>query len=824
MRSHSKEKKKLIIHAIGYGHLDPVWLWDWREGCREMLATCRSALERMKETPEFRYSCSSAGVYQWVQQYAPDMFKEIRSAVRQGRWEIVGGWWMEPDLNLPSGESLIRQGLYGKRFFKQNFGIDCIIGFNPDSFGHPLTLPKILNQLGQIYYVFMRPEEHEKSLSNDVFIWEAADGSCVVASRISHGYGCDQSIDQKIDRVFEYLINHSLLKDGLCFYGVGDHGGGPTKACIQTLKELQIDAETHKINFSTLFEYFIALEPIKTSLPIVREELQHHARGCYSVHAEIKRLNRQCEQSLLSAEKWTAVAYHLLQRTVPVEALHHAWQNILFHQFHDVITGTSIRKGLEDTKMFLNESLAIAGRELFHAVRDIASQIPIEDEKGEFIVFNSLPWERLGPIEIEYAFPHEEKVIFVDDENRAVVHQDLQRAELTAAGRKHWVFIDHLPPMGYKTYRWAPSETSNTPSNSAVEFALDAGENWLENNAWRLEFDPVTGHLIKCTDKQHQIDILAGSAAIPIVFEDQSDTWSHDVARYDQQTGVFAEADVRLYEFNRVRAALMITSHYNHSTFRQKWLLYRQRQAIDLEISIDWHEQHKLLKYSFPLNLQHAKSFADQPYGHVERPGDGDEHPYQQWLTISGKASDTMNKQVDYNVSLLNNGNYSYSLHKSELRLTLLRSAIYAHHNPTTPDRNRIYDYSDLGRHDLTLSIINHIGPPLSARVVRRAHELNAPPFALIDYAHPGYLPKHAAFVEVKPDNIIATVLKKAEDGDSLVLRCYEVEGKETAVEIILNYNKLSGQFKIRPFQIKTLQLKVRQGALEIVESNGLEE
>ncbi|MBN1351201.1 alpha-mannosidase [candidate division KSB1 bacterium] len=824
MASDVAKHAQQTIHCIGYGHLDPVWLWDWREGCREMLATSHSALERMKETPGFKFSCSSAGTYQWVKRYAPKLFKEIQTAVKQGLWEIVGGWWIEPDLNLPGGESFIRQGLYGKRFFKENFGIDCIIGFNPDSFGHSGTLPKILNQLGQIYYVFMRPDEHEKSLPADVFVWEAADGSRVIASRIAHGYGCDRNLDQKIDTIFKYLDSHPFLKDGLCFFGVGDHGGGPTKENIRTIKELQQDDEQRKLDFSTLFQYFAALEKYKSQLPVVKDELQHHARGCYSVHSDIKVLNRQAENRLLSAEKWATVANLLLHRDVPSEPLEHAWQNVLFHQFHDVITGTSIRKGLEDTKMFYHESLAIAETHLFGSIRDIANQIPIEDEKGEFVVFNSLPFERTEPIEIEYIFPHEDDAVFVDDENQLYEYQELQRAELTGARRKHWVFIDTLPALGYKTYRWLPDAAVERAKPTKSPKRLEAGECWLENDYWRVEFDPFNGYIISCYDKLHSVELIEGAAAVPLVISDDSDTWSHGVARFDEQIAAFSGAKLQIYDKGDVCVSMLITSNYENSIFRQKWIIYRDSRMIDVELTIDWHERHKLLKFSMPLKMTEMTAFSDQPYGHVERQADNEEHPYQQWITLHGMATGAKGEKQKFNVSLMNDFNYSYSLDQFDLQLTLLRSAIYAHHDPTKPMPGVKYDYSDQGIHRFKLRLFTHTGEALNASVVRSAIEFNTPPYVLIDYAHAGYLPRKASFLEIEPQNVIATVFKKAEEGDVYILRCYEVEGKETTVSVRFKYNKLDAQFKIQPYQIRTMQLKLADDSVILSESNALEE
>ena len=235
----SAKKNKVRIHAIGYGHLDPVWLWDWWEGCREGLATARSGILCMKEFPDFKASYSSAAIYEWIEKYNSELFSEIQQAIKEERWEVIGGWWLEPDVNIPSGESLIRQGFYGKRYFKQNFNVDCLVGFNADTFGHPNTLPKILKHLGEFYYTFTRPDFTEKELPNDVFVWEADDGSQVLTSRILESYNSRTNVTEKIERLFELAEANPIVSDIMCFYGVGDHGGGPTIRDIEDIRTFQ---------------------------------------------------------------------------------------------------------------------------------------------------------------------------------------------------------------------------------------------------------------------------------------------------------------------------------------------------------------------------------------------------------------------------------------------------------------------------------------------------------------------------------------------------------------------------------------------------------
>ncbi|MBN2093183.1 alpha-mannosidase [candidate division KSB1 bacterium] len=824
----SDSGKKTRIHAIGYAHLDPIWLWDWREGCREMLATVRSALLRLNEYPDFKVTFSSAGLYFWIKKYAPDLFARIKQFNFQGRWEIVGGWWIESDVNLPDGESLIRQGIYGKRFFKRYFGCDCLVGFNPDSFGHPITLPKILKQLGQFYYVFMRPDQHEKYLPGDVILWEGDDGSQVIASRIPFSYNCDAECEEKLQKTIQDARKEDSTDDVLFFYGVGDHGGGPTKRSIEFIQSQKCDTPELKIDYGTILEYFMRLENNRHQMMLVKDELRHHARGCYAVHTNLKRMNRRCEYLLLTAEKWCTVVFQILKRDIPWDAFSLAWENVLLHQFHDVITGTSIRQGLDDARMFLNESLAIASRELFDVLRYLASHIVIHDEQGEFIVFNSLPWPRTGPIELEYMFDPAQSQVFIDINGKIMHLQDVQRSELTESPRRKWLFFDTLPAMGYKTYRWSSEKTKldlEILSDTSILniFSLEADQYSLENKFWRLEFDPATGQLVKLNDNEWDIDILKAPAAIARVIDDPWDTWAHGVARFEQEVGLFSQPEFRLLENGPLRATLYIKTHYQHSHFIQYWRIYRTDPRIEIVLDFEWHEHHKMLKYCFPLKMQNQFFTSEQPYGTISRYSDGTEQPLQKWLDVSGNLI-IEDENLEYGVSFINSGISAFSLENDELRLTLCRSPIYAHHDPAKPDPNKIYEYSDQGHHEIKLLLLPHPGHGISAESIQLAYDLNTPVYSIIDYPHAGYLPKTASFLEISAPNVIGTVLKKAESADELIIRCYEVEGKQTHTHIKLPYWRLEANIEIGPHVLKTYRLLIRDGALRIYESNALEE
>jgi alpha-mannosidase len=395
------------IFMIGHAHIDPVWRWTKDEGQAEVLATFRSALARMREYPDVAFVSSSAQFYKWVQDADPSMFAEIRQRVREGRWNVVGGWWVEPDLNCPLGESLVRQGLYGQLFFEKNLGVKARVGFNPDSFGHPWTLPQILAGQELSAYVFMRPSPTEKpDLKAPLFLWQAPDGTKIPTIQILGSYnGTELDIENQIE-TYRKRFGETLpgAADWAVFYGVGNHGGGPTIAAIEKIKALQKSAFPG-MRFSTLDSYAAAVQLGTQGWPVVSDELQHHARGCYSVTAEVKKWNRASEWALLSAEKAAAYAAAVFGGSYPAERFQRAWEKVLFNQFHDILAGSAIEQAYVDARndfgFALSEAKDIGSGALQWIARHLDTASASPARSAPFLVFNPLSWAASVPIEVE---------------------------------------------------------------------------------------------------------------------------------------------------------------------------------------------------------------------------------------------------------------------------------------------------------------------------------------------------------------------------------------------------------------------------------------
>ena len=791
------------LHMIGNAHIDPVWLWQWQEGFHEVKATFRSALDRMKEYPDFVFVASSAALYEWVEQSDPAMFAEIQQRVKEGRWGIVGGWWVEPDCNIPAGESFVRHGLYGQRYFKEKFGVIARTGFNVDSFGHAGSLPQILKKSGLDYYVFLRPMPHEKGLPSRLFRWQSDDGSNVLAFRIPFEYlswGKDVEIharrcaDEMKEPVDEFM----------CFYGVGNHGGGPTIENIESIQRLDADPEfSVSLAFSTPETFFHAAETKDWPIPIVQNELQHHASGCYAAHSGIKRWNRLAENRLLAAEKMCVVATALWREEPPEPAIFYpaefarAWKNVLFNQFHDIMAGTSLESAYEDARDAYGEALTIANRALNQATQSIAWKvnIPIDENVRPLVVFNPLTWPVRANIELESS-RLKPQMSLVDEAGNVIPHQGVQST--TTAGRDRLCFTAELPALGYRTFRLRL--VSETVQESQTQ--MHASDNVLENERFRLEFDPLTGCIASLHDKKEEVEVFSGPAALPVVLDDPADTWGHNVFKWDKVDGTFQAESVRLVEQGPVRWTVRVTSRYGSSKLIQDFAMYPDREQIDVSVMVDWHEQLKMLKLRFLVNVKFMKVTYEIPYGHTQRFANGEEEPGQSWVDVSGVSRD---QEVPYGFSLLNDGKYSLDVNVRDIGLTLLRSPAYAHHIPAVIEPDGNYSFIDQGIQRFRYTLLPHAGSWETAGTARRAAELNQPPLALFATFHPdGTLPPSDSFIAVEPQNVMVTVIKQAEDGNGFVLRAFETSGAAAHASIQLPGLERVIEADFGPNEIKT--------------------
>ena len=374
---------KITVHMIGQAHLDPVWLWRWTEGRAEALGTSQSAVDRLAEYPDFHFTRGEAQVYAWIEAENPALFAQIKQAIAGGHWHVVNGMVIQPDMNLPTGESFVRQVLLGKRYMRAHLGVEPTVAYCVDSFGHAATLPQILRRCGFDAYVFMRPGPHEKELPASVFWWQAPGGSRILTFRIAGAY-TTWDVDQEQHILQAVAAKPPELDATMCFFGVGNHGGGPTKAQIENVLALAEKYHTDtpesgpdsgpdlEIRFSWPDAFFAAIRPQADALPIVADELQFHAVGCYSVNSALKAAHRLAENRLLAAERLGVMAALWAGRPLPHGRLDELWHILAFNQFHDTLGGSSIKVAEDDAIAELTGLAATAATLADDAARAVA--------------------------------------------------------------------------------------------------------------------------------------------------------------------------------------------------------------------------------------------------------------------------------------------------------------------------------------------------------------------------------------------------------------------------------------------------------------------
>ncbi len=801
------ERQRPLLHMIGNAHIDPVWLWQWPEGYQEVRATFRSAIELMETYPELHFTCDSIAYYAWVEESDPELFEAIRERIAEGRWEVVGGWWVEADCNLPAGESFARQALYAQRWLAEHLGRIATVGCNVDPFGHNAMLPQLLRKAGMDSYLFMRPGPHELPLPAPAFWWQSPDGSRVLAFRIPHHYA-----SSGLELSGHVAAAVAQLPPGwqelACFYGVGDHGGGPTRANLESIRLLGAAGEPARLRCGTSRRFLDRLLAAGGELPVVAGELQHHAVGCYAAHSGIKRWNRRAESLLLAAERWAAVARLIAAVPYPREELGHAWRQVLFNQFHDVLAGTAIEPAYQDARDQLGEAASIAGRIANRSMQALSRRIGIapEPDVSPVVVFNPHPWPLRADVELElgsFAGPAR-----LADEAGGAVAVQATRSHATVPGwRQRLVFPADLPPLGYRTYRLYPSSGAGRDGGPDPGSGQDRGGDGmvLESSRLRAVVDRRTGWLASLVDRASGAEF---APALPephaVVLSDRTDTWSHRALAYRDQAGAFACESVRLLEHGPVRSIVRVTSRHGASTLTEDLVLGRDSGVLEVRATLDWHERLALLKLRVPSALAEVTATYEIPYGYLERPADGAEEPAQAWVDVSGVLPDGRRAGL----ALLNDGKHAFDVREGRIGMTAARSPVYAWHEPRELDPGEDYSYLDQGVQRFVYRLLPHAGDWRAAGVARAAAELNQPPFALLESCHPGPLPQRRWFAAVAPGSVLVSVVKLAEDpGDDLVVRAYESAGRPATAEIDLplvdrRITAAFGPCEIRTFRV----------------------
>lgn len=737
------------VICIGHTHIDVAWLWTLDQTREKVQRSFGTVLQLMKRYPEYRFMSSQAQLYAYLKEESPETYEEVKKMVAAGRWEVEGAMWVEADCNLSSGESLVRQILFGKRFFKEEFGVDNRILWLPDVFGYSAALPQILKKSGIDRFVTSKISWNEvNQMPYDMFRWRGIDGTEIFSWFLT---AQAKKRGQKPVNFTTYVSNNDpamiagtwdrfqqkeFADQAINTFGWGDGGGGPTADMLEKRRRMEKSfGECPNARIGTVTEFLdhVAQAEHDPHLPVWSGELylEFH-RGTYTSMARNKRFNRKCEFAYQRAEWLSEMSKRLADRPYDQERLNKGWERILLYQFHDIIPGSSIKEVYEDCDRVYPLVLQNAEDITLDAQQAIASQITTE---GGTLVFNPHSFENSGTVQL--------------------------------GGQTR--YVERIPAKGYAVVTPKPLRSS-----------VHAGDYLLENDFLRVRFDEnynITSIFDKQADRE-VIDSRKGAGNQIEVYEDfpkDFDAW--EITNYYKEKR-YPVNDVQEANWVRdgARSGLHITRKFLDSSFEQTIWLYEDMKKIDFDTKIDWKQEHLLVKTAFPVDIHSDRATYEVQFGAVERPT----HFNTSW--DAAKFEVCGHKYCDfaeygYGVSLLNDCKYGHDIHDGVMRLTLLKSATF----PNTD--------ADRCLHEFSYCLVPHEGDYRSSGVVQMAYDFNEPMRAMEIGKQKGSLPDRFGLVSLSENNVILETVKQAEEGSGMVLRMYEAYNQRAQVHVTFGFD-----------------------------------
>lgn len=819
---YGKREMEATVSAVGHTHIDVAWLWRLRQTRDKTSRSFATVLKLMEEYPDYRFMSSQAQLYEFIRQEHPAIFARIRESVRQGRWEPEGGMWVEADTNLSSGESLVRQFLVGKRFFRNAFGADCKILWLPDVFGYSAALPQIMKQCGINYFMTTKISWNEyDKLPYDTFLWRGIDGSEVLTHFISTmdtvkeekdwitTYNGDLNPSQVIG-CWQRYQQKDLNRDVLFAFGHGDGGGGPTHGMLERGRRMHMGIEgCPKVEFQFARDYFDRLQKDiagRKRLPRWVGELyfEHH-RGTLTAQASAKRWNRRSEFLYHDLETLESLVNLDHLSIYPSAALLEGWKVILLNQFHDILPGSSIREVYEDSQKQYEDLHRTGGRMLEKALQQASRRVGLA--RDSLLLFNTLGFSRREVAEMQR--PQHTGFLLRDPQSGAVLPW-----QKTFDGKIIFTSPE-VPAKGYCAISVEAGEQRQTTP-------LTATLREMHTPFFDLTFD-------EAMQIASLIDRRTGRSVAPqgeplnrlIVYEDrpfEHRAWNVQ-AYYTEKSWVLSDVShAEVLECGPVRAVVLVERKFLHSVIRQYITAYAELDRIDIRNEIDWDDSYLLLKADFPVDVNAVKATFDIQFGNIERvTHENTLWDFAQFESCAHKWADLSDNS--FGLAVLNDCKYGYSAKDGHIALTLLRSA-----NDPQPKQ-------DCTHHTFTYSLYPHAGPAAISRVVQEGYSLNCPLYTMFSNAQKGAWPERFSLACVDADNIILETVKRAEDSDALILRLYETWNRATDCSIrfgrlmemaaqcdMMEENEALLQVEgnrlrlhFRPFEIKTLKVRLEQ-------------
>jgi alpha-mannosidase len=847
----------LTIDAVGNSHLDAAWRWPWTDTLEAVKCTFTTALQLMPEYPRYKYAQPDVQYDDWLENNYPALFGEMKARAKDGRWDVIGGMWAEPDFNEPDGESMTRELLLGKRYIQSRFGTDVKIGWNVDSFGYSWQLPQVYKKSGVDFFVTQKINWNETNrLPLKLFWWQSPDGSSVLTYFPMSYNGSTDPV-----QMAEELANSRPLAPGLSevmhLFGVGDHGGGATRVDLDQADRWSDGQKIYpKLSMSSPSEFFASIGPKASavanspvwnyetlkvgtptlppavgdgiSIPVWRDELYLEThRGTYTTQARQKQNMRDSEEWLLDAEKLSSLSWSIGTRPYPQASLNDAWKKLLFNTNHDLAAGSGIGSIYKDAQSDY-DAVYEASRAATHdavdwmlAGADTRTADPLHE--SSVVVLNTLGWPRDGVLAADIQLPGaiDTRHLVVRDAAGKTVPSQILWASPGTGQFKVLLEADNVPAMGYKVLRVSEG-------NSDVQGDLHVDESSLENSKLRVLLDPKTGCITHLISKEDGFDSIAdgGCGNQLQTFIDKPakyDAWNIDAEALDKMTPISSVDSIFVAEKGPIRASVTIKRHWGQSQFDQTIVLYAGKNRVDIENHFDWRETHVLLKVAFPLRASSEKAAFEIPYGVIDRPTTREnsidqakfEVPALRWADLG---------DGEHGFSLINNSKYGYDATSHQLRLSMLRSPLY-------PDPD-----ADRGTQVFVFSLYPHAGTWQSAMTERRGYEFNYPLTAYQTEKHDGPLGSEHSFLDIDDPAAMLTALKKSEDGNALILRAYDWSGKPSDLIVRLPGSPTSAseadmmehsigpdlplaqatvRAQMRPYEIKTLRIEYPRATTE---------
>ncbi|MEP0948938.1 alpha-mannosidase [Leptolyngbya subtilissima] len=769
--------KQRTLHCLGHAHLDLAWLWPVPETWEAAENTFRSVLALQQEFPELTFSHSSPALFAWLEQHRPELFATIQQQVKAGRWAIDAGLWVEPDLNLPGGEAIARQILYGQRYCVEKFGGVSAIAWLPDTFGFSWQLPQLLTQGGIRYFATQKLRWNDTNLfPHDLFSWQGLDGTEITGVTLPP-IGTDITPVDMAQYACQWEVNTGFV-DALWLPGVGDHGGGPTRDMLLKAQRWANSPFLPTLTFGHAAPLFDQLthrpidpstHPPAPSLPTWNDELYLELhRGCYTTHGDQKQYNRRCEDMLFQAELFASIAAIYELQPYPHAELEAAWKHVLFNQFHDILPGSSIPEVFEQANAEWQAALEMGDRILQTSLQALAERClfpaPLHPDAVPVVLFNPLNWERSEVVNVSLSSLPQAFWQAQDAEGQTLPTQ-LEQADSPSL----LVYVPAIPSVGYRLIWLIPAEAAPSSSPPAE---------WvLENAHLKAIIDPTIGGIASLIHKATGTETFQGYGNQIQAFKDEGqywDAWNIAPDYQDHPLDAFVLKSISWIEYGPARQTLRVVHGFNQSTIAQDYRLEANAPVLAVHTKVDWHETQVVLKAAFPLTVSAAEATYEIPFGAIARsttpttPQDQAkwEVPALRWADLS---------DGDRGVSILTDYKHGFDAKPNQLRLTLLKA-------PVWPDPG-----CDRGLQTFSYAIYPHAHGWQQAKTVQAAYNFNLPirPWVLLSSAMSTGAQSSASFLNLGDTGFVLSAFKQAEEAaDQYILRGYESNGLETSLKL----------------------------------------